>query len=143
MALGTSMNTAFRYIGQTLGAPLAGALLSTFVASYTIGNQVLSLPTRDAFRYCFYIGSAAFVVVGLVSILAREVIEKKAEARAQGLKNMDTPILKGTQVFHNFIKPHEGLGGKTPAEAAGIKVEGDDKWKTLIQNAKLSEKGWV
>jgi len=28
-----------------------------------------------------------------------------------------------------------GLEGKTPAEAAGIKVEGDDKWLTLIQNA--------
>ncbi len=79
MALGTSMNTAFRYIGQTVGAPLAGALLSTFVANYTIGDQVLSLPTRDAFRYCFYLGAAAFVAVGLVSILAREVIEKRAE----------------------------------------------------------------
>jgi hypothetical protein len=25
--------------------------------------------------------------------------------------------------------------GKTPAEACGIKVEGDNKWLTLIQNA--------
>jgi hypothetical protein len=39
------------------------------------------------------------------------------------------------QVFHNYIRPHMGLDGKTPAEAAGIKVEGNDKWKTLIQNA--------
>jgi hypothetical protein len=35
------------------------------------------------------------------------------------------------------------LGGsarrRTPAEAAGIKVEGEDRWKTLIQNA-LSRK---
>jgi hypothetical protein len=28
-----------------------------------------------------------------------------------------------------------GLGGKTPAEAAGIQVKGEDKWLTIIQNA--------
>ncbi len=56
----------------------------------------------------------------------------------RGLKRMDTPILKGTQIYHNFIKPHQGLQGRTPAEAAGIKVEGEDKWKTLIQNASMS-----
>lgn len=28
-----------------------------------------------------------------------------------------------------------GLDGKTPAEAAGIKIEGENKWLTLIQNA--------
>jgi putative transposase len=53
----------------------------------------------------------------------------------RGLKNMDTPILKGYQIFHNYIRGHEGLDGKTPAEACGIKVKGQDKWKTLIQNA--------
>ncbi len=57
------------------------------------------------------------------------------EKTMRGLKRMDTPILKGVQIYHNFIKPHEGLHGRTPAEAAGIKVEGENKWKTLIQNA--------
>ncbi len=28
-----------------------------------------------------------------------------------------------------------GLNGKTPSEIAGIKVEGENKWITLIQNA--------
>jgi putative transposase len=54
----------------------------------------------------------------------------------RGLKNMDTPILKGMQIYHNFIRPHESLNGETPADRAGIKVEGTDKWRTLIQNAK-------
>ncbi len=57
----------------------------------------------------------------------------------RGLKKKDTPILKGYQIFHNFIRTHEGLDGKTPAEACGIKVEGDNKWVTLIQNASQSE----
>ncbi len=53
----------------------------------------------------------------------------------RGLKRKRTPVISGYQIYHNFIRPHEGLNGKTPAEACGIKVEGNDKWKTLIQNA--------
>ena len=47
----------------------------------------------------------------------------------------DTPILTGIQIYHNYLRPHEALNGKTPIEAAGIKVEGENKWLTLIQNA--------
>ena len=53
----------------------------------------------------------------------------------RGLKRMDTPILKGVQIYHNFVRPHEGLNGQTPSERAGIKVEGENKWLTLIQNS--------
>ena len=55
----------------------------------------------------------------------------------RGLKNKDTPILTGIQIFHNYIREHQGLDGKTPSEACGIIVEGENKWKTLIQNASL------
>ena len=53
----------------------------------------------------------------------------------RGLKRADTPILKGVQIYHNFVRPHEGLRGETPATKAGIRVEGDNKWLTLIQNS--------
>jgi transposase-like protein len=53
----------------------------------------------------------------------------------RGLKKPETPIIPGYQIYHNYIRPHEALEGKTPAEACGIKVEGRDKWLTLIQNA--------
>jgi putative transposase len=53
----------------------------------------------------------------------------------RGLKRSDSPILKGYQIYHNFVREHEGLKGQTPAEASGIKVEGSNKWITLIQNA--------
>ena len=56
----------------------------------------------------------------------------------RGIKNKDTPILKGYQLYHNYIRPHEALKGKTPSEAAGIIVEGNDKWMTLIQNASVN-----
>jgi transposase-like protein len=57
------------------------------------------------------------------------------EKTMRGLKTKETPILSGYQIFHNYIRAHEGLEGKTPAEACGIKIEGKNKWLTLIQNA--------
>lgn len=57
------------------------------------------------------------------------------EKTMRGLKIEDTPIVEGHRLFYNFIKPHEGLDGKTPSEAAGITVEGDNKWLTLMKNS--------
>jgi hypothetical protein len=53
----------------------------------------------------------------------------------RGLKTVDTDILKGYQIYHNYVRPHLALDGKTPSEACGITVEGKNKWKTIIQNA--------
>ncbi len=56
------------------------------------------------------------------------------------LERADTPVLAGMRIYHNFVKPHMALDGKTPAEVAGIKVEGDNKWITIIQNASKNDK---
>jgi hypothetical protein len=53
----------------------------------------------------------------------------------RSLKKSDTTILTGYQIFHNHLRPHEALNGKTPAEKCGIVIEGENKWKTLIENA--------
>lgn len=54
----------------------------------------------------------------------------------RGLKKEDTPILKGYQIFHNYIRSHMGLNGKTPAEKAKISKLGNIKWKSLIKKPK-------
>jgi hypothetical protein len=51
------------------------------------------------------------------------------------LERPDTAILTGMQLYHNYVRPHEALKGKTAAEAAGVKIEGGNKWPTIIQNA--------
>ncbi len=56
----------------------------------------------------------------------------------RGLKKADTPILTGYQIFHNHVRPHGALDGKTPAELCGIKIEGKNKWMTIIQRASSS-----
>jgi transposase-like protein len=48
----------------------------------------------------------------------------------RSLKNADTPIIAGLQIYHNYIRPH-----MAPAEKAGITIEGENRWLTLIQNA--------
>lgn len=42
------------------------------------------------------------------------------EKTMRGLK-VDTSILKGYEIFHNYLRPHMGLGNKTPSEAAVLK----------------------
>ena len=41
-------------------------------------------------------------------------------------------------IRHNFFRPHMSLGGRTPAEAAGMTICGEDKWATMISNAALN-----
>ena len=53
----------------------------------------------------------------------------------RSLKTQDSPILDGMQIFHNYVRPHEGLDGHTPSEMAGIEVQGENRWMILIQNA--------
>jgi len=57
----------------------------------------------------------------------------------RSLKREDTPILTGYQIFHNYVRPHQALNGKAPAELCGIKIEGKNKWITLIQNSAARE----
>jgi hypothetical protein len=45
----------------------------------------------------------------------------------------------GYQMYHNYLRPHMGLNGMTPAQACGIDIQGDNKWLTLIQNASRRE----
>ncbi len=56
----------------------------------------------------------------------------------RGLERMDSSILAGYQICHNYNKPHKALDYRTPAEAAGIKAQGKDKWANNNQESKSS-----
>lgn len=58
----------------------------------------------------------------------------------RGLKKEDSAILSGLRLYHNFVRGHLGLPDHTtPAEAAGIHVQGDNKFQTPIQAAVQSD----
>ena len=58
----------------------------------------------------------------------------------RSLKKVDSPILTGYQIYHNYVRPHMALDGKTPSEAAGIEIKGKNRWLTLIQNANTNDR---
>ena len=53
----------------------------------------------------------------------------------RGVKKDNSVIFDGYQLYHNYIRGHMALGGKTPSEKCGIEIKGNNKWITLIQNA--------
>ena len=55
----------------------------------------------------------------------------------RGPTRTDSPMIRAFLIHYNFFRPHMGLDGMTPAEAAGIKICGD-KWRVLIQNAAMA-----
>ena len=48
----------------------------------------------------------------------------------RGIKKKDSVIIDGYQIYHNFVRSHMALKGKTPADVCGIEIRGDDKWMT-------------
>ena len=58
----------------------------------------------------------------------------------RGLKKDDSPSISGMAFFHNFIRPHMGLGDDTSADRAEIDIRGEDKWKTIIENEALQRR---
>ncbi len=50
----------------------------------------------------------------------------------RGWKSAKTPIAEGQRIQYNFVKPHMALMGKTPAQIAGMDING---WKELLERA--------
>lgn len=61
----------------------------------------------------------------------------------RGLDNDETAqkMMDANRIYYNFLRPHQALNGKTPAEKAGIdlQLEGN-KWEGIIKKVKRSAK---
>jgi transposase-like protein len=56
----------------------------------------------------------------------------------RGLKEIPSSriFIEGFKNYYNFIRPHQALDGKTPAEEAGIHLELDgNRWKEIIEQS--------
>lgn len=55
----------------------------------------------------------------------------------RGLGNSENvkEMLENYRTYYNFLRKHQGLDGKTPSEMAGITIEGDNKWLTLMKKS--------
>jgi predicted MFS family arabinose efflux permease len=86
IGLASSMNTVFRNLGNAVGAPITGSILSTFTVSVLIGSKngspiYMSLPSNAAFHYDFYIAAVSFVAIALILFFADEVLGKKISVK--------------------------------------------------------------
>jgi len=59
----------------------------------------------------------------------------------RGLKNIETAhdFVEGFLAYYNYLRPHESLNNRTPAEVAGISYPYKN-WSEVIQNYKPSAK---
>ena len=53
----------------------------------------------------------------------------------RGWKTAKSPLAEGNRIQYNFVKPHIALEGRTPAQAAGIGINGDNKWLEVLKQA--------
>ena len=56
----------------------------------------------------------------------------------RSMKSDDTTeeLMEWFRTYYNFIRPHQSLEGKTPAEVSGLYPDlGENKWLSLIKRA--------
>jgi putative transposase len=130
------------HMGKEITGKIPGVLITDGLASY-----------HEAFNREFYTNSNpkskhinVIKITGHASDANNNKMERingeirDREKTMRGIKKINTKILPGMQIYHNYVRPHEALDGKTSAEACGIVVEGENKWMTLIQNAATAAK---
>ncbi len=141
--------------GSTIALSLGIGIPIMFLAGGAVMSQICAIPTpsqewnNKLNALCNLYASLSQLIetaVHLVQNIRRFFTDRKpddnyTEPTRQGKdhewsKEGRYAYLKGCEIFHNCLRPHQGLEGKTPSEACGIKIEGDNKWITLIQNAK-------
>ncbi len=94
MGLATSMNSVFRNVGSSLGAPISGSLLATFTVALFPGGP--SIPALVGFHWSFLIAAVAFLICPFVVLLAREVLGPRARGSEKGvLASRDAPLSGG------------------------------------------------
>jgi transposase-like protein len=131
------------------------------VATFKQGVEQAKVRPRAVFVDGSFVYSSAFnkvfftlrkdtrpELVQRVGIRAREtnnIVERlhgtlKDRTRSmRGLKSYDSTelLLEGWSVYYNCIRPHQSLGGKTPAQAARMDIP--NNWKGIIDEATKRE----
>ena len=75
---------------------------------------------------------------GLNSVVERlngTMRDREKVMRGMNTRDSAQKVIEAMRIHYNFCREHSKLG-KTPAEQAGIRIEGENKILTLIQNAR-------
>ncbi|MEM0155297.1 MAG: MFS transporter [Thermoplasmataceae archaeon] len=77
MGLATAMNGTFRSVGSSIGAPIAGSIMTSIAVMYVISGRSVSVPLQGAFTDIYFIAGISFAVAALLTLFAREVLGKR------------------------------------------------------------------
>ncbi len=100
MGLATAMNATFRNMGSAVGAPLAGSIMSTYVANVmtTVPGVPVPVPVpwpdSTAFMVAFVVAGATMAFAGLVVLFAEEILGKRT-VRTALAKDEKAPLPEG------------------------------------------------
>lgn len=81
MGIATAMNGTFRSVGSSVGAPIAGSIMTSIAEIYAIGGKSVSVPLQGAFTDIYFIAGISFAVAALLTVFAREVLGKRTYDR--------------------------------------------------------------
>lgn len=90
MGQATAMNNVFRNVGGSVGAPIAGSLLATYVITHvqvfasatgTLIPIPVPLPDHQGFFYAYWIAAGITVVGSLAVLFAQEVLGPRRHAK--------------------------------------------------------------
>jgi MFS family permease len=101
MGQATAMNNVFRNVGGSVGAPIAGSLLATYLL--TSGPFAGSFTTHLGFQYAFFIAAAITVAGTMTVVFAQEVLGVRRHAKfahlpilpARARRMGGAPVLSG------------------------------------------------
>jgi len=105
-----------------------------------LNQSFFSLLSKHHHRSCELIQN-----VGINKKINQNIVERlhgtlndMLRSRRGMSKNESTEsMLDGWFVYYNFLRPHSSLGGKTPAEVAGIELNLSNRWESLIVSYKM------
>lgn len=92
MGLATAMNGTFRFLGSSIGAPVAGSILTTYALQVAPN---FSIPDNTAYNYIFLVAAAVFILAALMIPLGKEVLGKrgtgKRKHQTMGIEKTPSP----------------------------------------------------
>jgi len=61
---------------------------------------------------------------------------KERSKTMRAIKKPDSAFIEGQRIYYDYLRPHTALGGKTPAQAAGIELGlTGNMWESLIKKS--------
>ena len=79
MGQATAMNNVFRNLGGSVGAPIVGSLLASYVTTVVIAGAYA--PKLLAFQYAFWIAAAITLIGGIAVLFGEEVLGPRRHAK--------------------------------------------------------------